>query len=452
MKPSFCSRLAAAALALAAPASAAAQDDTDSSWATDPVHVYYDGGDCGTDAIELQVFDREDGAWRPHPHHVRVPVPSCQIEDAGVLLNELRWRCAIEPEPEFPSVWRIFRVWDPDVMSRCAVDEITTGPARIAIDVTSLGDGVAVAATEPVVPLAGSVLVDGRAGDGYDVVLIVARASREVLAAQTLAMRAWVRRMAPRLGAIRIAVVSYPDVPGPGGRSGARRELDWSDDSAAIDAALAGVLRRPVSSVATAPEALDTALALLAAGRPDARPTIVLGLDGSRVDAATEPAPDDPLLRAAARVAARGAALHWVALGGVASDDPALVRRALRSTRGTFRRVPPQAYDTSFLAGLSLPAAEAVWVETAADPELTATLEGEGRFRVRIPVQRGLNPIVIRARTREGEEIARPFDLVFDDSMVLESILEAERARIREAQRKRLEIRPETGAREPGDR
>jgi hypothetical protein len=128
------------------------------------------------------------------------------------------------------------------------------------------------------------------------------------------------------------------------------------------------------------------------------------------------------------------------------------VRRALQSTRGTFRRVPPQAYTTSFLAGLSLPAAEAVWIETATDPELPAILDGEGRFHARIPVQTGRNAIVIRARTREGQEIARPFELVFDDSLVLEQVLEAERARIREAQRKRLEIRPETGPRQPGDR
>ncbi len=451
MKKANPSRLAAAFLALAAASTAFADDATDTSWAKDPVHVYYDGGDCGTAAIEIQVFDRENERWRPHPRHFRVPVPSCQIEDAGVLLNELRWRCAIEPEPEFPPAWRTFRVWDPKVMERCAVDAIATGPERIAIAVSAPGDGVAVSAPEPVVPLSGSVLVDGLAGAGYDVVLVVDRASRDLLAAQTLAMRAWVRRLAPRLGAIRIAVISYPNVPpAPGERTGARRELDWSADADAIDRALAGLLRRPVSSVATVPEALDAALELLAAGRPGARPTIVLGLDGSLVDAATEPGPDDPLLRAAARVAARGASLHWVALGGVAADDPALVRRALAATRGTFRRVPPQAYATSFLASLTLPAAEAVWVETAADPQLPATLDGEGGFRARIPVQAGSNPIVIRARTRDGAEVAQPFDLVFDDSLVLEQVLEAERARMREAQRKRLEIRPE-GAETPGD-
>jgi hypothetical protein len=196
-----------------------------------------------------------------------------------------------------------------------------------------------------------------------------------------------------------------------------------------------------VVSGATLPDALDAALELLESGRPAARRTVVIGVDGSRVDAATQPAADDPLLRAAARASERGATLHWVALGGLAPDDPVLIRRALANARGSFRRVPPHAYATHFLSGISLPVAEAVWIETGApgEAETPASLDADGRFRARVPLETGANPLVIHARTSDGGVIERPFPLVFDDALVPEQ----ERKRIRETQRKRLELRPE---------
>jgi len=422
----------------------------EADWAADPIHVYYDGDDCGTDQIEVEVWDRKQGAWRAHPRHVRVRVPSCQLEDAGNLWNELRWRCAPASSDASPP-WRSFDVFDAEVMSRCAVDQIASGAHRTAISVTSPAEGALVRAPEPFVNLAGSVDVDGLAGSEYDVVLLVDRTvAQAALTAQIEAARAFVRELAPRLGVVRIAVLSYPHPEhGPGESTGARREIAWSGDAAAIDRALARVPARPlVVSRSPVPEALDAALELLESVRPAARRTIVIGVNGERLDSPAEPAPGEPLLRAAERVAARGGALHWIALGGLAPDDPVLVRRALANARGSFRRVPPHAYATRFLDGIPLPVAEAVWIEAGAPgkPTVPASLDAHGRFSARVPVSTGANALVIHARTSDGAVALRPFALVFDDAWVNKKILEAERERIRAiraAQRKRLELRPE---------
>lgn len=402
--------------------------------AEDAVRVYYDGRDCGSDAVDVEAFDRASRAWRPHPAHPRVRVNSCQTEDAGRLWNELRWRCPAPPGDRITG-WRPVQVFDADVMSHCAEERLGADHSRTVITVASPAEGAVVRAREPYVLLRGTVDVDGLTGSDYDVVLLVDRAAPEAaFAAQIEAARAFVRALAPRLGAVRIAVLSYPsDKPS----AGARRELIWSVDARAIDGALAGLAQRSLVSRNAVASALDAALGELGSARHSARPMIVMGVDGARLDATGEPATDEPLLRATARVAARGAVLHWVALGGLVPEDPALVRRALEQVRGTFRRVPPQSFATPFFDAIALPVAEEVWVEVggADAPELPAALDAHGAFHARVPVARGPNTLVIHARMSDGAVLGRRLGLVFDDSLVPEK----ERA----AQRKQIEIRPE---------
>jgi hypothetical protein len=402
--------------------------------AEDAIRVYYDGRDCGTDAIEVDAYDRGSRAWRPHPIHPRVRVNSCQTEDAGRLWNELRWRCPAPPGDR-KTGWRPVLVFDPDVMSRCGEDRLGADHSRTVITVASPAEGAVVRAREPFVELRGTVDVDGLAGSDYDLALLVDRAApEEAFAAQIAAARAFVRGLAPRLGAVRIAVLSYPSAKASGG---ARRELAWSVDARALDGALAGLAQRPLVSPNALPGALDAALRELGSARSSARPMIVVGVDGARLDATGEPASNDPLLRATARVAARGAVLHWVAVGGLVPEDPVLVRRALEHTRGSFRRVPPQSFATSFFDAIELPVAEEVWVETDGGGalEVPAALDAAGAYRARVPLARGPNALVIHARMSDGAVLGRRLGLVFDDSLVPQ--------RERGEQRKEIEIRPE---------
>jgi hypothetical protein len=395
--------------------------------AEDPIRVYYDGGDCGTSAIELEVWDRAQRVWRAHPRHARVPVPSCQTEDAGVLWNEIRWRCS-PSSGDRTTGWRPLQVFDAQVTSHCAVNDLASDKQRTLISVTSPAEGAVVRAREPYVELRGSVDIDGIAGSDYDVVLMVDRGTTAAaLDAQIAAARSFVRRLAPRLGAVRIALLSYP---------GAQRELGWSTDARALDGTLAGLTPRSRSASGAVASALDAAIAELATARRSARAAIVMGVDGARLDASGEPAPDDPLVRAATRVGVRGAVLHWVALGGLAPEEPRLVQRALEHVRGSYRRVAPQEFATPFFDAIMLPEAEEVWVEAeSAAPEVPAELAKDGAFRARVPVAGGSNTLVIHARTSDGAVVGRRLGLVFDDSLVPE--------KARAAQRKQIEMRPE---------
>jgi len=402
--------------------------------AEDAVRVFYDGRDCGGDAVEVEAYDRRSHTWRPHPTHPRVGVQSCQSEDAGRLWNELRWRCPAPPGDRVTG-WRPIQVFDADVMSRCGEDQLGSDRSRTTITVASPAEGTTVRAREPYVLLRGTVDVDGIESSDYDVVLLVDRAAPEpAFAAQIAAARTFVRGLAPRLGAVRIAVLSYPSERTSGG---ARRELAWSVDARALDGALGGLSQRTLASRNAVAGALDAALRELGGARRSARPLIAMGVDGARLDASGEPTANDPILRATARVAARGAALHWVALGGLVPEDPALVRRALEHVRGSFRRVPPQNFATPFFDAIPLPVAEEVWVEAggAGAPELPAALAADGAFHARVPLARGANTLVIHARMSDGAVLGRRLGFTFDDSLVPEA------ARVE--QRKQIEIHPE---------
>lgn len=60
----------------------------------DPFIVYYPGEGCESGILEMEVWNRSKSAWQAHPHHSRILAGSCQREDAGGLLNEVRTRCA----------------------------------------------------------------------------------------------------------------------------------------------------------------------------------------------------------------------------------------------------------------------------------------------------------------------------------------------------------------------
>jgi len=68
------------------------------------VLVYYPPGTCPAQ-LEIELFDRESGAWRAHPEHPRLPPGACAWEEPGSLLNELRVRCVDPSGARRPSEW-----------------------------------------------------------------------------------------------------------------------------------------------------------------------------------------------------------------------------------------------------------------------------------------------------------------------------------------------------------
>ena len=73
----------------------------------DRVRVFYPKGDCETGWIDIEVYDREVETWRGHADHPRVATGTCQFEDPGVLLQEIRVRCVDPQNRARVSAWRV---------------------------------------------------------------------------------------------------------------------------------------------------------------------------------------------------------------------------------------------------------------------------------------------------------------------------------------------------------
>ena len=86
----------------------------------DQVLVFYPKGNCGTGWLDIEVYDRDARVWLPHAHHPRVATESCQVEDPGILLQELRVRCADPANRARVSTWRVgVEVFKPIAAETC---------------------------------------------------------------------------------------------------------------------------------------------------------------------------------------------------------------------------------------------------------------------------------------------------------------------------------------------
>jgi hypothetical protein len=465
MRPARRRAAALVALSLGAGlASLSARADEKNAWAHDPLLVYYPRRDCRGDRIELEIFDRVGGTWVPHPAHPRVPVETCQVEDAGRLWNEIRWRCDEPPGTEPPSVWSVgLDVFDPNVMERCEVGqrEKETG---VELVVAQPAQGATVRNPTMQVAIEGRVRMNGLEGGEYDVVLALDRSEAmrrgdvDLLSGELDAARAFVDALQPRLGAVRVGIVSSPNLPplpGDGG-TGAHREIALGADPAALDAAIRALRTRGTSGIPTFLSVFDYSLRELdpaqdRGARPHARKVLVL-VTSARDRLPFGPGADeDPAFGAklsalAERVRERGVSLHLVGLGGVAEVTPKSVESALRKSGGSLHRVATQAASTPFLADVPLPELRGVTIEnrTAELPPRDAAIQPDGRFALTLPAAPGPNELKLRATLSDGETVERDWDFRFDESWVRERLLAVEAERLRRArQEKRLRLDPQ---------
>ena len=268
----------------------------------DPVFVFYPRDFCSGERIALEVWKRDEQRWVKHPRHPVVPVDSCQLEDAGVLLNEIRWRCLEREGSDQDPGWSVgVRVFEPNVMKRCEVARTGSGFGETEIHVTTPRPDETISDADGNVEIEGSVWVGGLAGAKYDIVIAIDTSAAESrdetgtslakdskgksaensngqtaknsngrtssqrfpadpLTAQVRAARAFVEAIGDRLGEIRVGIVSFPgidaksagrpadrDNAAPTGDSEivfARRELPLTDDAVALQRALERLLRR----------------------------------------------------------------------------------------------------------------------------------------------------------------------------------------------------------------
>jgi hypothetical protein len=447
--------------------SALAGPDSPSAWAADPVLVFYPRRDCRGQQIELEVFDRETRAWKPHPVHPRVPVDSCQVEDAGRLFNEIRFRCEEPYGTEPPSVWVVgLNVFDPEQMERCTTtrEQADTG---VELRVARPQRGQTVRNPTMEVAVEGSVQMNGLPGAEYDVVLALDRSEAtrrdglDLLEAQVEAAHAFVHELRPRLGDVRIGIVSHPNLPplpGDGG-TGAHREIRLGDDPAKLDAALDALRARGASGFPTFLSAFEYGLRELdpargLGARPHARKVLVL-IASARGRLPFGPGADQDgtfrsrLLLQAERAREDGVALHLVGLGGLAEQNPAAIDAALERSAGTLHRVALPALSTPYLTAIPLPELREVWIanRSAGLQPRAATTTSDGRFSLTLPAAPGANRLWLRATLSDGAVAEREWEFRFDDSWVKERLLAAEAERIRRIkQEKRLRLDPENEA------
>ena len=189
----------------------------------DPIHVFFPRGPCESDHLRLETWDRVTRSWQPHPEHARIPVESCQVEDAGRLLNELRWRCE---DVGVHNPWNMgLDVFDPAITESCAVGALRSADYAVEIHVATPSRSHVVRTPDRKATLRGSVRIDGLEGVAYDVVLALDRSgdgerAAARLAAQVRAAHGFIERLRPRLGDLRVGITSYPNPDPPRGGSG----------------------------------------------------------------------------------------------------------------------------------------------------------------------------------------------------------------------------------------
>jgi hypothetical protein len=463
----------------------------------DPVFVFYPRDSCSGERIALEVWRRDQQRWVKHPRHPVVPVDSCQLEDAGSLLNEIRWRCLERDHSDRNQAWSVgVRVFDASVMQRCDVTRTGDGFGETEIHVTTPKPGETISDADGNVEIEGSVWIGGLAGAEYDIVIAIdtsaaefrdetetprAKASSErarsqlsspdPLTAQVHAARAFVETIRDRLGEVRVGIVSFPGIDaksenrqvdaGSAASAGdseiplSRRELSLTDDAVALQRALARLLDRGRAGPKSFTDGLSLAIDELfrppdwpGSARPGARRIVMLSADAS------SGLPFGPSAQAnrnfrernverARNAAYRGVALHLFALGGISEKPPTFIDEMLANSAGSFTRVRSPDLDAFFADHVSIPYLEGLSIHDAAtgQPIGNSSFTIDGRFAASVPLSLGENHLTVRARISDGDERESPFVVDFDATAYRDRLLAREAERIRRAQAKRLVLK-----------
>jgi len=465
----------------------------------DPVYVFYPRASCGGEQIALEVWNRDEQRWAEHPRHPVIPVDSCQLEDAGVLLNEIRWRCLERDDPDQNAGWSVgVRVFESEIMQRCDVASSGSGFGETEIHVSTPKSGEIIADADGNLEIEGSVWIGGIEGAEYDVIIAIdtsdaasgdhdetplAGASNrpaapesalgDPLVAQVRAARRFVDSVRDRLGEVRVGIVSFPGprasaenaLTAAGGSTSrgesaelyAHREIPLTADAAAIETALKRIVDRGRAGSMHFSDGLALALDELyrppnwrGAARPGARRIVMLSSDGRGgfpfgPDAQADRDFRERNVERARSAARRGVALHLFALGGISEQPPAFIGEMIANSAGSFTRVQSPDQGTFFTERVSMPYLEKLSVHDAlADREIgNLSFTSDGRFAASVPLSPGENHLTLKARTSDGDERESRLVVEFDASAYQERLLALEAARIRRARSKHLVLEVE---------
>lgn len=453
--------LTALGLACATPSSAEdlyVATDTLVDWPRDPVYVFYPRASCRGEEIDLQIFSRREKKWVPHPAHARIPIESCQLEDAGVLWNELRWRCVEKPrEGELPPAWvKGLNVFNSEIMEHCSVSRDGDGFGEMQIKVASPSPDTPLRAATPIVDIEGSVRLGGLGGADYDIVLGIdisdgSGAARRIRSQVGAALR-FIERVRPRIGYARIGIITYPNVrPRRDEHTGARTEVALTEDINLLERSLQAIGRRGPAGSPNFPSGLAFGLDQLQhstadglGARPSARKLLLITADGT--DVLPFGRDDEQTAEERAQVVAlsqraqeSGVAIHLYALGGIASDASPLVEEMLHKNRGSFIQVKRPRETLDYMNNVRMPYVTYVEVKNETTGYVAEALQysSGGQFRAEIPAAFGWNHLRIDARSSEDERIHLIHPFEFDGTLVQERLRAAEKERLERWKRRR---------------
>lgn len=433
----------------------------------DPIYVLFPRGSCRGEFMDLEVWNRSQGAWQAHPTHARIRVDTCQLEDAGVLLQEIRSRCVEEPGSWLPPTWIVgVEVFDPEIMQRCTAPAARgEGFGELEIRVSSPKPGETVRNESMSAEVRGSVRIGGLEGANYDIVIAVdtsaaihpeAAGRVKLIGAQVAAVRAFVRSLTGRLGEVRIGIVSFPSSSPD---TGVRREVGLTGDPRALHRGLDSIVHRRAGGPSRFSPALAFAVDELAreparggTRRPGAHGVVILFAQGLGTLPFGGGASRDLALRERnieqARIAGeRGIALNLFALGGSSRQPPEFVRQMLGHAAGRFTRIDHPEEIPPLLESVQLPEVERLTLrnQSAGEEARDVPVSSAGHFRGVVPVKAGENRLRLFAQSSDGQTSEVELVLDFDISLVRAKLRRAEHERIRRlrAQRKRLIIEAE---------
>jgi hypothetical protein len=437
----------------------------------DPIYVWFPRDSCRGEFMDLEVWNRRQGVWEVHPTHGRIRVDTCQLEDAGVLLHEIRRRCFEEPGPWLPPAWIVgVEVFAPEIIQRCKARAARgEGFGELGIHVSSPKPGETVRNERMSAEVRGSVGIGGLEGANYDIAIAIdtseavhpeARGGRgdgvDLIGAQVAAVRAFVRSLTGRLGEVRIGLLTFSGLPSD---TGVRREVALTADPRALHRGLDAIVQRRAAGASRFSSALAFAVDELArqparggTRRPGAHGVVILLAEGRGKLPFGGGASRDPAFRERnieqARIAGeRGIALELFALGESSTRPPEFIRQMLEHAAGRFTRIDHPEEISFLLERVQLPEVERLTLRNESTEEETRDLSvsNAGHFREVVSMKAGENLLRLFAQTSDGQTSELELVLNFDISLVRAKLRRAERERIRQLrmQQKRLTIEAE---------
>ena len=409
---------------------------------SDPVQVHYPRGGCETGVLEIEVFSRTLKRWQPHPTHWRILADTCQQEDAGELLNELRVRCVDLGNAGRASPWRIgVQVYQPAEAPGCVApqrDAPALADPRIVLSLPIAGEAVR--------NLSKTAVLVGRVALDHDIgVLVDTRLAGEQRQAVAHALETWIGSVAPLLGPVRVGLIAFggPGTTGTSQPASASPKLEMSSHEGLLHDRLVGIWGAPRVAGVTA--ALDANLDANDDARTATRSlSLVVIVDGEAAfpfgrGAGADPHHRGSLLRAVERALALGVSLRIFVLG---DDEPGLAERVDRVRESFVRHSAAgglEVLDDAQLLGPAL-AGEMpielrdVRVVNLANGVLSEALHfsRSGLFEGQVALETGRNQLRVRAVLSDGRRLVADFDRSFDASLLRDYLRAGEAERIRQ--------------------